>query len=277
VEKRLCSKLGIALIVVASVFVLTAAAALAATNAQLEPSRMAAPSDGLNGAALSGTGPVSATQPISRANIVATAVASFCSVPVQDVVALHSDGFGYGVIAMAHFLALDGEMSIQDVLALKESGMGMGEIAKYLDLSPGNRGRNLGMIVSGRSTLSDTVPTATQRLSERVGVTPEEIAGLLDQGATYGTIVVAYKTATQFEGVTPQELVTRRLAGDNWGQIKRDLRSSESQTRAVASPARGNQGDQGRGNPQNEGNRGRGQERGQGHHKNGNHGGGKKH
>jgi hypothetical protein len=208
------------------------------------------------------------------------------TVDVTDVVALRSDGLGWGGIAKAYFLAqLSSEWDVEDIVDLKvDDRMGWGKIAQYVGLAPGNHGQNLGLIVSGRGAVSDTVPMAAQRLAERLETTTDVIVGLLDQGATYGTIVVAYKLADQYQyaNTTPEQLVDQRLGGASWGEIRRQLRAYEmTATTSAPSTASGNPHDQGNhgnqdhGNPHNEGNQGRGQEQGRGHDKD--HGGGKKH
>jgi hypothetical protein len=150
---------------------------------------------------------------------------------VTDVVTLRSGGYGWGEVAAAYFLARDSGLSVPEILELREEGMGWGEIAKYLDLPPSRRDRNLGQIISGHLPISGTVSVAAERLAERLGTTPEAVQALLNEGAGYGTIVVAYKLAGEFEGVegaTPEELVVKRLSGAGWGQIRQELSAAAS-------------------------------------------------
>ena len=282
-EQRLHSKVGIAIIIVGSIFLLTAGAALAASAAKPEPAKLAAPHAGLNMSAWAATGTIAPTPPITGGVMIPTCIGLFFTVDVTDVVALRSDGLGWGEIAKAYFLAEGSDLSVEEIVALRDSGMGWGEIARDEDvgLPSGNHGRNLGLIVSGRGAVSDTVPMAAVRLAERLGTTPEEIVDLLDQGATYGTIVVAHKLADRY-GSDLQELVDQHLGGASWGEIRRDLRDGTTATTTSTAPTasgnphdQGNHGNQDPGNPHNEGNQGRGQEQGRGHDKD--HGGGKKH
>jgi len=291
-EQRLHSKVGIAIIIVGSIFLLTAGAALAASAAKPEPAELTAPHAGLNMSAWAATGTIAPTPPITGGVMIPTCIGLFFTVDVTDVVALRSDGLGWGEIAKAYFLAEgSGGLTVAEIVVLRDSGMGWGEIAQYVGLPPGNHGRNLGVIVSGRSAISSTVPVAAVRLAERLGTTAEDIVDLLDQGATYGTIVVAHKLASQFpDATTAEQLVEERLAGASWGEIRRDLRDGTTATTTSTAPTasgnphdQGNHGNQDHGNPHNEGNQGRGQEQGRGHDKDHgggrdkDHGGGKKH
>jgi hypothetical protein len=228
------SRVLIGVIIVGSVFMLTAGAALAAGSAGVSPSRVTEANGGL-GAVSSPyvTSSISGTEQVTGGQMIAGCIAAFFDVPVTDVVTLRSDGYGFGEVAAAYFLARDSGLTVPEILELREEGMGWGEIAKYLGLPPSHRDRNLGQIISGHLPVSGTVSAAAQRLAGRLGTTPEEVQALLDEGAGYGAIVVAYKIAGQFEGVagaTTEELVERRLAGSGWGQIKRELSVAASTT-----------------------------------------------
>lgn len=295
-EQRLHSKVGIAIIIVGSIFLLTAGAALAASAAKPERATLAAPDAGLNMSAWAATGMISPTTPMTGGVMIPTCISLFFTVDVTntvymtDVVALRSDGLGWGGIAKAYFLAQLSGWDVDEIVALKVGGMGWGEIARVeLDLPPGNHGQNLGLIVSGRGAISGTVPTAAVRLAERLETTTQDIVDLLDRGATYGTIVVAHKLADQYANMrTPEQLVDQRLGGASWGEIRRELRGMTAPTSAPSTASgnphdEGNHGNQDHGNPHNEGNQGRGQEQGRGHDKDHggghdkDHGGGKKH
>lgn len=171
-KKRLCSRLGIVLIIVVSIFLLTAAAALAASNAAVDPSRPFGPRSDLEAATLGATGMVSHTEPISGSNMIDNAISLFFSVdvtrtvPVTDVVNLRSDGYGYGEIAklyfLANFLGLNPDLglgfddAVTVIRATREiSKTGWGRLTMDFGLRPGNHGCNLGMIVSGRGTLEE--------------------------------------------------------------------------------------------------------------------------
>jgi len=225
------SRVLIGAIIVGSVFMLTAGAALAAGSAGVTPSRVDEANDGLGGVSSPYmASSISGTEHVTGSQMIAGCIAALFDVPVTDVVTLRSDGYGFGEVATAYFLARDSGLTVAEILELREEGMGWGEIAKYLGLPPSHRDRNLGQIISGHLPISGTVSAAAQRLAERLENTPEEVQALLDQGAGYGTIVVAYKLAGEFEGVTPEQLVERRLAGSGWGQIKRELSVAASTT-----------------------------------------------
>ena len=228
------SRVLIGAIIVGSVFMLTAGAALAAGSASVTPSRVDEANDGLGGVSSPYvTSSISGTEHLTGSQMIAGCIAAFFDVPVTDVITLRSDGYGFGEVAAAYFLSRDSGLTVAEILELREEGMGWGEIAKYLGLPPSHRDRNLGQIISGHLPISGTVSVAAQRLAERLGTTPEEIQALLDEGAGYGAIVVAYKIAGQFEGVagaTPEELVEKRRAGASWGQIKRELSANTSTT-----------------------------------------------
>lgn len=287
-EHRLHSRVGIAIIIVGSIFLLTAGAALAASAAKSEPARLRAPTGGRNVATFVSSDTISSTHPITGGVMIPTCIGLFFDVPVTDVVTLRSDGLGWGEVAKVYFFANDAVTDVNYILELRTGGLGWGQIAKELDLSPGRHGSNLGAIISGRGVPTDTVPKAAQRLADRLEADPEAIANMLEEGATNGTIIVAYKLAAQFAGqfpdeTTPEDLVNDRLGGASWGQIRKALRTSASETAGAASTGGGNsqgqgnhggnkgQGNQGHGKPDDNGNQGRGR----GHDKD--HGGGKKH
>jgi hypothetical protein len=220
------SRVLIVVIIVGSVFMLTAGAALAAGSAGVAPSRVDEANDGLGGVSSAYvTSSISGTEHVTGSQMIAGCIAAFFDVPVTDVVTLRSDGYGFGEVAAAYFLARDSGWDVADILELREGGMGWGEIAKEVGLTPSRRDCNLGQIISGHLPVSGTVSVAAQRLAGRLGTTPEAVQDLLDDGAGYGTIVVAYRLDGEL-GATPEELVEKRLAGSGWGQIKRELSSA---------------------------------------------------
>jgi len=231
-HKLVTSRVLIAVIIVGSVFMLTAGAALAASSAGVSSSRTNEANGGLGAVSSSYvTSSITGTEQVTGGEMIAGCIAAFFDVPVTDVVTLRTDGYGFGEVAAAYFLARDSGLSVAEILELREQEMGWGEIAQYLGLPTSHRDRNLGQIISGHLPVSGTVSAAAERLAERLGTTPEEVQALLDDGAGYGTIVVAYKLATQFEGVegaTPEEVVAKRLSGSNWGQIRRELSANAS-------------------------------------------------
>ena len=112
---------------------------------------------------------------VSITNPVAWAIGNFFSslvfsptytVTVQSVLDFHASGMGYGEIARCFFVAHSAGVPPETILMLRqgEEKIGWGEIAKSLQLAPGNKGRNLGGIRSGR------VVTETQTMTDTVGV-----------------------------------------------------------------------------------------------------------
>jgi hypothetical protein len=247
------SRTAIVLTVVVVVFLLTGSAVLAASGGKSGPIGLADEREHAGDGSLSFGSPISPTLPVTGANVIAGSIADFFQVPVSEVVALRSEDFGFGELAMAYFLAQDGGLSVEDIVAMRQSDMGWGEIAQYLDLPAGRHGYNLGLIISGRSTATDTLSTAAERLSERLEVPAEEIADLLDQGASYGTIIVAHKVAAAAPDFSLEELVAQRLDGANWGQIKQALEPTSQKGQEVSpsedAPGRQKQEDKEHGNP----------------------------
>jgi hypothetical protein len=272
VEKRICSKLWIALIIVGTVFLVTTAAALAATSSETALWQENDPTDPLDP-----TDPIDATEPITP-NVPANAISLFFGVEVTKVVTLHDEGFGYGQISKAYFLSarlaeLDTEMTPEAILAMRsEDGMGWGNmvmtlsVSYTLDLRPGKGAwGNLGGIIS------NTVRTA-DRIAAKLGEDSGEIQAMLEQGASPGAIAMAYKLAAQYDA-DPATVISLRLGledekGLSWGQIKKDLRDSEDTTPTLSAS---------QGNPQNQKNQGnRGQANKGDHGKGHGRGGGKK-
>ncbi len=102
------------------------------------------------------TSTVTSTLNLTDTNKIAEAITKFFSgtvtttLTVSDVVGLHNQGWGFGEILKLYGLAKESGRTPDQIKALRDSGMGWGEIAKSLDLSPGNKGDNLGAAVSGR-------------------------------------------------------------------------------------------------------------------------------
>ena len=283
-ERALNSKVGVAAIIVGSIFLLTAGAAFAAGTAKGEAVELRTPSAGPTAATLVSTDTISYTQHMTGGVMIPTCIGLFFGVDMTDVVTMRSEeGLGWGEVAKVYFFATESMTDVSYILDLRAGGMGYGQIAKVLDLSPGRHGQNLGCIVSGRCAptdtvpISGTVPAGAQRLADRLGADAEDIAAMLDDGATNGTVIVAHKLAGQFpdDESTPEDLVARRLAGESWGQIRRSLKAPNSTTATdLSTPGGGkSNGNQGHGKPEDKGNQGRAL----GHDKEHGQGGGKKH
>lgn len=113
------------------------------------------------------TGTVTGTLTLTGTNKIAEAITKYFSgtltttVTVSDVLGLHNDGWGFGEIFKLYLLAQESGKTPDEIKALRDSGMGWGVIAKSLDLSPGNGGKNLGAAVSGRGVISGTQTTSS--------------------------------------------------------------------------------------------------------------------
>ena len=134
-EKRLCSKLGIALIVVGSVFLLGVAAALAASSSELQSSPLVGPNSDLNAGSLSDDD-VNGTQPITGGAMIAKVISDTFTntITITDIWSLRTPDatgrvFGWGQIFklawVAHYTPTVG---VGGIAALRDSGLGWGQI-----------------------------------------------------------------------------------------------------------------------------------------------------
>jgi hypothetical protein len=103
------------------------------------------------------------TSTTSNTHPVAAAIAEHFSgvftTTYEGVMALHEEGYGFGVIAKAYFAAQKLGIDPQVLLDEFSAGTGWGNIMKNHQLHPGQAGRggNLGTIMSGHgNSLSDT-------------------------------------------------------------------------------------------------------------------------
>jgi hypothetical protein len=103
----------------------------------------------------------SITPTVTATHPVASALAEYFHVPYAEIAALHEQGFGFGVIAHAYFIAqkLDDGTLPADLLAEFAGGKGWGVIMMEYKLHPGRAGRggNLGTVMSGRQRGTDSV------------------------------------------------------------------------------------------------------------------------
>lgn len=83
---------------------------------------------------------------------VASAMASFFGVDYTDIMTLHEQGLGFGVIAHAYFISETHGISATVLLGQFQAGKGWGAIMKEYGWHPGRAGRggNLGEIMSGK-------------------------------------------------------------------------------------------------------------------------------
>jgi hypothetical protein len=153
-------------------------------------------------------------------------IMDFFDLLLVDVLDLRNlDGWGYGNIAKAYFLAmLSAEHEVTDIIALRGESMGWGNIMKEVLGRAGLKGYNLGLIVSGRE-----VPNATQKLIEGCAniSTPEQVQELYGMGASNGTIKKACKLAQEVDGATFETLVEalELLADHTQKQVREKLQS----------------------------------------------------
>jgi hypothetical protein len=84
------------------------------------------------------------------------AISLFFDVPYTQVMELHSEGIGFGVIARVYLTAdaSNGTLTPGQVLALFQTGMGWGEIGKEYGVQPGGKG--LGSIMRNHSSNGPT-------------------------------------------------------------------------------------------------------------------------
>lgn len=89
-------------------------------------------------------------------NPVGLVLSLFLNVPYTQVMELHNEGVGFGVIARVYLTARvsNGALTPEQVLALFQSGTGWGEIRKQYGVHPGGKG--LGSIMSGHAGNSST-------------------------------------------------------------------------------------------------------------------------
>jgi uncharacterized membrane protein YgcG len=101
------------------------------------------------------TSPLTSTRYFTAPRV-AIAISNYFTVPVTQVVTLHTDGWGYGEIFKLYQLSLVSGRTVTEVKSLRDSGMGWGNIAKQLNVRPGNAGVNLGAALSDRQVLAQT-------------------------------------------------------------------------------------------------------------------------
>jgi hypothetical protein len=97
------------------------------------------------------------THPVAAA--VATYFSGVFSTTYEGVMALHEEGYGFGVIAKAYFAAQKLGIDPQVLLDEFSAGTGWGNIMKNHGLHPGQAGRggNLGDIMSGHGNSQSDV------------------------------------------------------------------------------------------------------------------------
>jgi len=106
------------------------------------------------------------------------------------------EGWGYGNIVKAYFLAQFSETPLAEILGMRET-MGWGNIMKAVLGRAGLKGYNLGLIVSGRD-----VPQTTQKLMDGCELidSEEQVQELLSLGGNNGSIKKACKLAQEAGG-----------------------------------------------------------------------------
>jgi hypothetical protein len=97
------------------------------------------------------TSTTSNTHPVAAA--IAEHFSGVFSTTYEGVMALHEEGYGFGVIAKAYFAAQKLGIDPQALLDEFTAGTGWGNIMKNHELHPGQgRGSNLGAIMSGHTS-----------------------------------------------------------------------------------------------------------------------------
>lgn len=91
---------------------------------------------------------------------VGNAIALYFNIPYTQVMALHDEGLGFGVIARAYLTALasGGVLSPTQVLEMHQAGMGWGQIKKDYGVHPGGNG--LGTIMGNKHAAPQPEPVA---------------------------------------------------------------------------------------------------------------------
>jgi hypothetical protein len=104
------------------------------------------------------TSTTSNTHPVAAA--IATHFSGVFSTTYEGVMALHEEGYGFGVIAKAYFAAQKLGIDPQVLLDEFSAGTGWGNIMKNHQLHPGRAGRggNLGDIMSGHGNGQSDAP-----------------------------------------------------------------------------------------------------------------------
>lgn len=148
-------------------------------------------------------------------------IALFFTLPPEYIDALRAEGWGYGEIAMAYFMAqLSGE-DVEVIIALREEGNGWGEIRRETLGFAGLHGYNLGLIVSGREA-----PAHLQNLADYCEMEVHSLTELLQEtGAKFGTVRMACRLAQQLEDeeVTVESIIEMHQEGMNWREIRVEL------------------------------------------------------
>lgn len=140
------------------------AVALAAPSVTVKPFELeATATPSLAPGTLVVTGTPSPPQPTSSRNetpqakngaqLPAEALSLEFDVSLDEVIALHESGLGFGEIVKLYALAKTTGKSVDELLAMREAGQGWGEIEKALGVAPGSVRPNLG------ETIQDVKPT----------------------------------------------------------------------------------------------------------------------
>ena len=100
------------------------------------------------------TGTLPMTHPVG------SAIARYFNIPYTQVMALHAEGIGFGVIARAYLTALasGGQVSPTKLLEMHQSGVGWGQIKKEYGVHPGGNG--LGTIMREKPVAPSPEPVA---------------------------------------------------------------------------------------------------------------------
>ncbi len=140
--------LAIAVAVVAVLLVTSMVIAAPASTVELQANR----TNNVLTSTLTDTLPI--THPVGNA------IALFFNIPYTQVMALHDEGLGFGVIARAYLTALasGGALTPTQVLELRQAGMGWGQFKKDYGVHPGGNG--LGTIMGNKHDAPQPEPVA---------------------------------------------------------------------------------------------------------------------
>jgi hypothetical protein len=100
------------------------------------------------------------TNTLPMTHPVGIAIALFFNIPYTQVIALHDEGLGFGVIARAYLTALasGGVLSPTQLLEMHQAGVGWGQIKKDYGVHPG--GNALGTILDNKHDVPQPEPLA---------------------------------------------------------------------------------------------------------------------
>ena len=142
------------------------------------------------------------------------------NVSYEEIMIWYCSGYGFGEIELAYSLS---EMFNQPVYLIfnLNNSMTWSEINAYLTEY------QLANQPSSETCTSVINMPRAQQLSDKYGVTVDEIIKLLCQGNSYSTVDLTYSLAQEYN-LTPAQILEMKAKGLNWGQLKKELRDKET-------------------------------------------------